>query len=144
MCWFSKSYFKWPSTCPIHKKLGLVKYELDINVYHWKTDYFVLQFLYKTDLRTSSAGKHLGIIRFKKKIILKNDNIFHNIDQIKFLRLLLPSLQKGALEITLTVPLSTQKGLKASLQVYHKESLLTKQIYLKFFKMLFMQTLNRD
>ena len=110
----------------------------------WKTDYFVLQFLYKTDLRTSSAGKHLGIIRFKKKIILKNDNIFHNIDQIKFLRLLLPSLQKGALEITLTVPLSTQKGLKASLQVYHKESLLTKQIYLKFFKMLFMQTLNRD
>ena len=47
------------------KKLGLVKYELDINVYHLKTDYFLMQFFYKTELRVSSQGKHVKIIRLK-------------------------------------------------------------------------------
>ena len=41
-----------------------LKYELDINVYHFETDYFRLWFLYRSDLRISTVGKGIRILHF--------------------------------------------------------------------------------
>ena len=57
-----------------------MKYELYINL-TLKTDYFILYFLCKSDLRISTAEKHLGIIRIKHFEALENDNIIPIIDE---------------------------------------------------------------
>ena len=51
------------TTVPL--KVCLIKYELDINVYNLKTNYSKLGFLYKSDLRISTAEKRIGINRIK-------------------------------------------------------------------------------
>ena len=38
---------------------------IDINVYHFENHYFRLWFLYKTELRISTVGKRIGMIRYK-------------------------------------------------------------------------------
>ena len=47
-----------------------------------KNDKFSLWFLSLSDLRISSAGKHIRIIRIKI-FNLKDDSIFYKIDKIK-------------------------------------------------------------
>ena len=66
-------------------KLFLIMYELDINSLILKTDYLLLFFFLKGDLRISTAGKN--IVNFRNKHFnLKNANTFHIIDQIKVSR----------------------------------------------------------
>jgi len=52
-----------------------------MNVYN--LEIFQVGFLFKSNLRISTAGKHIGIILNKQFL---NDNIFNIIDQIKVLR----------------------------------------------------------
>ena len=74
-------------------------YELDINVYNIKNSIFskvTPTFLHKEKISELSEVN-----------IMKNDNIFHIIDQIRahVVNQALPSVHGGSLEITLTVPL---------------------------------------
>ena len=74
-----------------------------------KSNYFLLWFLYKSDLRISTVGKKrlIRIIHFKK-----NDNILHIVNRA------LPYLYGGSLEITQAVPL---KCIKPAFCLEHSE-----------------------
>ena len=60
----------------------MINYELDINLNNFK-NYFKLRILYKNDLRISTAGELVEIVK-NIKFDQKNDNISQIIDHIKY------------------------------------------------------------